>query len=399
MRVLGKPVAQLRASDLDALVAAAAAEDASLELKLRLPLPIDPVDGESQAARQEREDEARTEFLRDVSAFANMRSGTILYGVAERAGGIASKVTGLGQLRDGQEKLRLEQLLESGLQPPLRGHEIHIVEHDNGDVLVLGIPRSFIGPHMVMGPRHVGQFWGRNSAGKYLMDITQVRRAMLEVAAWETELESFRESRLEAARIVPGLQYAQGVLFLHVLPLGRLRERVNLIGTKPPVGTHFETTLDGTRANVDGVRITYATGTRARSYVQCFRNGGVEVAWAVPALMYPGNEQGRATVLNGLHVNRELTLLIGKATTWFEALNVEPPYAIFVSAVNVRGFTLGRGPAEGELYLTAFDRPTILVPSVTVESREANLDTVTGDVLNLLWEAAGWPQNALVGIR
>ena len=67
----------------------------------------------------------QAEFLADISSFANASGGDILFGITDERGedgsatGIAGEIVGLAISNAGTECNRIEQLIQTGLQPRL----------------------------------------------------------------------------------------------------------------------------------------------------------------------------------------------------------------------------------------------------------------------------------------
>jgi len=118
---------------LERLVAHGVPESASLEYKEALPL---------------RTTKEKLEALKDLSGMANGGGGTVIFGIEEGEGDwpVASAVRGL---TDWSLPGRLEDIVRSGIQPPLLArHEL--VELESGHyVLVVEVDRSPLGPYMV----------------------------------------------------------------------------------------------------------------------------------------------------------------------------------------------------------------------------------------------------------
>src|SRR6185437_11984325 len=95
-------------------------------------------------------DEEKREFLRDVSSFANAAGGDLLIGVAE-TDGVATGLPGIAKASVDGEILRLENIIRDGIEPRIPGVATHAVDLAGGAnaVLVMRIPRSWAGPHMV----------------------------------------------------------------------------------------------------------------------------------------------------------------------------------------------------------------------------------------------------------
>jgi predicted HTH transcriptional regulator len=166
--VINKPFAHIEKSDIDALVTNEVREGRMLDYKEKVP-------GSS--------DSEKTEFIADVSSFANATGGYIVYGVRERRDengkptGIPESADGLEAVNADSEILRLESSIRTGLDPRVPGIRTKAVEgFTKGPVLVLWIPKSWLSPHMVIYKNH-SRFYSRSSNGKYALDVTEIRSA------------------------------------------------------------------------------------------------------------------------------------------------------------------------------------------------------------------------------
>ena len=116
----------------------------------------------------------RSEFLADVSSFANTLGGDLVIGVAEKKGLPTALTPFMG---DGDsEKRRLEQIALSGLEPRIPNFQIRSVPiSTGGHVIIIRAPRSFIPPHRVIA-RDSNRFWARAGTTKYQPNVEQLRR-------------------------------------------------------------------------------------------------------------------------------------------------------------------------------------------------------------------------------
>src|SRR5262249_17227273 len=128
-------------ADIDALVENKKAERRTLEYKAALPLGTD---------------EAKREFLSDISSFANSAGGDILYGITDdrdendQATGRPREATGLAGVNETSEQLRLENVIRDGIDRRIAGIQIKpIPGFPNGPVILVRVPRSWLAPHMV----------------------------------------------------------------------------------------------------------------------------------------------------------------------------------------------------------------------------------------------------------
>lgn len=184
--MIGKSIEAITKPDIDSLLTNSAAEGRMLDYKLTLP-------GGS--------DDEKREFLADVSSFANGMGGDIVYGIAE-ANGVPTDIPGIGDTDLDAAKLRLDQIIRDGIAPRIIGVRMaSVAGFAKGPVLVIRVPRSFASPHMVMF-RNTSRFFTRNNAGKYQMDVAELRSAFNVSGALGERLERFRTERL--SRIVSG---------------------------------------------------------------------------------------------------------------------------------------------------------------------------------------------------
>jgi hypothetical protein len=368
MHLNRRPVTSLTSPDLDALVAGEVRESTMLDYKSELPGPTAS---------------DKKEFAADVSAMANKSGGIILYGITEAdEDGVPREVVGLaGEDRD-DVTLRLEAILRAGLEPGMTTAELHWIDHPAGPVLALGIPRSPLAPHRVL-TQGSNRFWRRSSNAKYEPSVEELRSMFLETDAWEREVDEFRARRLEplvASRHGPDQDVLTPTL-VHVLPLGRLRQRVDVVAASrvlQNVVSPHEATSWRARPNLDGLKIE--TGAPDLN-MQWFRFGGVEYFLGV---------------LHGPDVNTAFydasaldRILIEDVPKLIDALNVlldtPPPYALGVTLARVAGRRFWFGTRSlGQ----PVDRDTLQLPLVVVHDMSEVASSIT-HLRDLLWQAVG----------
>ena len=154
--------------------------------------------GEGKTLEYKREmpggpDGGRVRFLKAVSVFANTAGGDLLLGV-EAVDGVAAALPGVDLDNPDGETLRLENMIRDGLEPRLPRVEVcpvKIAEHRY--VLVVRVPRSWIAPHRVRKNR---QFYARNAAGAYPLDVGELRAAFTMSETVAARIRDFRTYRL-----------------------------------------------------------------------------------------------------------------------------------------------------------------------------------------------------------
>jgi predicted HTH transcriptional regulator len=116
--MIPKSVDQIVESDLQDLIDSKVGERKTLDYKRDLPKGT-PAD--------------RDKFLANVSSFANTSGGDLVYGIEAPSGtGEPISIPGLDLSKPEDEKLRLEQYLQSGLRPTLPRHDIRYFQLSSG---------------------------------------------------------------------------------------------------------------------------------------------------------------------------------------------------------------------------------------------------------------------------
>jgi hypothetical protein len=186
---------------------------AFLSLSLPEGLYLDYKEGLSKASDKE----AKREFLKDVTAFANAAGGHLFLGVKEPAEGLSVESRLIGLDDGGTVAQDLERLASSSVDPRIPGLRIVCVSLASGrSCLVIHIPPSLSRPHMV---NHTGHrsFYARHSESSFPMTTHEIREAVLTSASAEARARLFVEGRLAEVRDTIGDR--QAAFFLQAMPL------------------------------------------------------------------------------------------------------------------------------------------------------------------------------------
>ena len=91
---------------------------------------------------------------------------------------------------------RLENIPRDGLEPRLTGIQFRLVESfEEGSVLVLRVPRRWAFPHMVTF-KNLSRLYARSGAGKYQMDVAELRSAFSLSQGMADRVRGFRAERV-----------------------------------------------------------------------------------------------------------------------------------------------------------------------------------------------------------
>lgn len=337
----------------------------------------------------------RREFLADVSSFANAAGGDLLIGVAEKEG-IAVELPGIRKADVDAETLRLEGMIRDGIEPRIPGIAIQPVELAGRDevVLVVRIPRSWAAPHMVTFRGH-SRFYSRNSAGKYPLDVGEIRSAFVASETARTQLRAFRLERLAriAANEGPVSLRDEPKTVLHVIPLGAVDPGIayDVTSLADYSNTNFRP-LRGTsynhQINFDGALAFSAIGDRtaALAYTQVFRSGAIEGA---ESYMLRRDVNGMDLIPS---VSFEEMLIDGLRNylAILRDLEVPPPYLVGLSLLGVRGLRMGIGQNFFRDELIPIDRDDLIIPEALVEDATTESHIVLRPLIDAVWNAVGW---------
>lgn len=332
-------------------------------------------------------DREKKEFLADVSSFANTLGGDLLYGIAEHDG-VPSTLTGIDSGNLDEEQRRLNSILERGLDPRARYSSTSVPLSNGRSVFVIRVERSWIGPHRVVFQEH-DRFYGRNSGGKYPLDLGELRLAFAHSETTAQKMHGFRVDRVMA--LLNGdapVPLGQGAkLIFHVLPLvsfagtpvfdviGDVRHPRSL-----PVIDHPAPNF---RINLDGV-VWQQHSEHSPEYTQVFRNGVIE---AVLGNAAASGKQGGRFVRHEAYEHG----LVRCLPRYFEELqNLGCPGPVFVS--------LAMTGAKGACMLAdwryplqhGIDRDTFLLPEIEVNDYSEPPERILKPLFDMVWNACGF---------
>ncbi len=369
-----KPADEITAADIERLVTEGVEEGPTIDFKATLP-------GNSSADRKE--------LAADASSFANARGGYIVFGV-EESEGVAADVVGLAGVNVDDEILRLESRVRDTIAPRIPGvRVVHVRDLDSGPVLVMHVPKSWTGPHMVsLGD---SRFYARGNRGKHQLDVMQIRDAFLGAREIPAMLRRLRDERLAMIQDGDAPVDLGGKLHVvtHVMPVAMLmsregvdprlwKEHIHRVGGGGYGFSHF---------NAHGYAATGAKHEEKGhgAYTQGFRNGVLEFvdqlhAWEDETFS-PSHVQNSAV----------------QGIEWFAKVagpvGIEGPTTFFLSLVGCRGWTRVDRSARPWLTPVRISTDVLCLPDVTFEPAElhdrgAVLRALRG-TFDTLWQAVG----------
>lgn len=375
--MIPKPFEEISWRDIEALLDSRVPESRTIEYKREL-----PHEGESK----------KIPFLAGVSAFANTMGGDIVFGLEEKDG-VPVAITGLSVPDVDAEILRLNNAVLNGIEPRIPQVTIKALKAGDGThVLVLRVDKSWAAPHRVSYKDH-SKFYGRNSGGKYPLDVNELRAAFTLSELLGERIRSFRESRVTAllvGRELPVTIAQGGKLALHIVPLSAFSGPAR----NPIAPTSNDTTLFppigaggwNHRINLDGLVLYDRVNEEARTYTQVFRSGAIEAV-----IVLEGLDDGRR-LLPCEWYEREVVKTAMKYLSGLKKFGINSHVFFFLSLIDMKGFSLGVGNSffdQGE----ALDRDLVLVPEVMFDAQPTGLPAALRPAFDTVWNAFGYERS------
>ncbi|MBS3764724.1 MAG: ATP-binding protein [Planctomycetes bacterium] len=375
---IDKPIAELERTDIEALMDNGVPEGRQIEYKRELP---------------GRGNDDKKEFLADVTSFANASGGHLIFGVDEDES-VPVALPGLGDINVDEEKQRLENMMRDGVEPRMPGVQIRAIGgFSEGPMLVLQIPQSWASPHMVTF-RNWCRFFSRNNAGKYQLDVREIRAAFALSEALPESIKRFRDDRLGkiVADETPIPLRPEPKLALHLLPIAAFNRDLCLDASE--IMQHYRSFPPMLRSgqyqrfNVDGVVTSSGTvessGGGPRAYCQVYRSGIIESVDA----QFTGDLEGCLTIRSkyedGVLETTE-TYLSGLAQ-----LEVPPPFMVLLSMIGVEGARMYVSTTRRMLRSpTPIDRDILTLPEVILDGYECDLTHKLRPIFDAVWNACG----------
>src|SRR5262249_39400621 len=130
-----------------------------------------------------------------VSSFANASGGDLIFGIKESAG-LPPDVCGCTIPDSDAEIKRFDRIVQTRLNPRVPCLSMRTTPFSKRKVLIIiRVPKSWASPHMITF-KDWSRFYSRNSAGKYLLDVGELRAAFALSETIGERLKQFRNDRL-----------------------------------------------------------------------------------------------------------------------------------------------------------------------------------------------------------
>jgi hypothetical protein len=409
----GKPVDQVTEADLYDLITLGVEEGKTYDFKKNGYVPqsqdqdvIEP-ENDTKSKTGSRKWTWRDELCKDVSAFANTQGGWLVCGMDE-AKGYAKELCGLGAIDPDAMINRIEEVIRSGVEPqipPLVPKVVRLSDSNKGYAILIGVNRSFAGPHRVKAN---GQFYVRRSRRSDAMDLSELRAAFNLSESYIERIKQFRLQRIEALSgeemnpDVP-ISLEEGPLLVqHLVPLASIDANDLIVLTnfefarKAFDQNYLWSTLNHARHNFEGILIPfsyYDAHVPAKWYFQVFRSGVIEYAESLKDNFNKSVEEVTEVSL-GFIESRSLSAL-NYSTRMLVNLGIQPPFVVLMSLLRVNGYKLlhqRSGFLSSFPYIQAksVTKSKLIFPGYTLTDPAQDITAVMKPIFDIMWNTSGY---------
>jgi hypothetical protein len=376
--MIPKTLSEVAEADLDALITNGVAEGRTIDYKRALP-------GNSDADKKE--------LLADASSFANSGGGDLVFGM-EETGGLPVQIMGVQAADLDLEIRRLDSILAAGVSPRIRYVLRVVVTAAGRRVMIMRVERSWIGPHRVVFQQH-DKFYGRNSAGKYPLDVNELRAAFTLSNTATERIRSFRTDRIIALsnNQTPVTFMDSPKIVLHCIPLESFASATQYdvlpiyenAAPFPPMGT----TVWDRRLNLNGVLI-FGSQQPCPSYTQVYRNGALEV---VQGRILAREYEGRM-VIPSVAYEQYVLRYLPQCVRLLQEIGANAPVVVALTLLTTRGLYMGINNFWGDQPGFPIDSDSLILPEVVVEDLTTPANRILRPLFDLIWNACGLPRSA-----
>lgn len=372
-------------ADLEALLNNQVAEGKTIEYKEIIP---------SNA------DKDKVKFLAGVSAFANTNGGDFIIGIKAKDG-IPINLVGIKSANLDEEVLRLEQMLQNSLEPRIPSFNIRDdIQSPTGErFIIIRANKSWIAPHKVKLNK---EFYGRNSKGKYPLDVSELRTSFMLTEQLSERIKNFRLERIENIRNkheVPVSLINGGKIILHSVPLTSFTIPTEFDVIELRKKAQFESTSahHESKVNLEGVVIAPYFEKVTTSYTQVFRNGRIEKVICLNSLdgiiEYDKDYSSR-------YDEEQIIQSVSDFINFYSELGVDTPIYLFLTIVNVKDYVFHiddafkshieiRRKTAGNNQFIFFERNNIEFPEIIINSLNQLSEEILRPTFNLIWNSVG----------
>ncbi|BBL62620.1 hypothetical protein MARBORIA2_17890 [Methanobrevibacter arboriphilus] len=282
-------------------------------------------------------DKIKFKLIKTVCGFANSDGGLLIYGITEDENHTPSEVTGVKLDSSFDNEVNwIESIVSSNSEPSISNIEIRQIEIKESDriILIIKVPKSWNLPHRVVQGKpnkkseSKREFFVRRQSKTVPLEIDELKNLFSFAGDVHDKIHLFRDNQI--AKVVSDNVFictdSQIALLIDLIPFNSFNNvEFDIRETKDQVPTFGQGDSRYGEYNFEGV-----ISKSMIHYSQIYRNGIIE-----------GLVSSNRFLKVPLKEFFEYTLnFINDSIKLYEKINFSPPFAIFISLINIENRNL-----------------------------------------------------------
>ena len=341
-------------------------------------------------------DQETKEFLADVSSFANDIGGDLIYGITED-NGLPKAIVGIEIINPDALKRQLDSIIRDGLEPRISGIQIETFHLTSLQyILLIRIPKSYTLHQIVF--KGSDKFYSRGVAGKYKLDVHEIKSRFLTSQTIEEKLKAFKDERISkiASGKTPVSLLDNAKIVLHLIPLSGVASNKKYDISSNTISSNYLFPLGSRgfdhRYNMDGLladSIAHESdNTKSKAYLQLFRNGIIETINADTLAPYDG--QLFLPSLKGLDFEQQIIQSFKDGIALYKSISLETPIYAFLTFLGIKGYVLQSSRIEWRLRpAPQIDVDILSFSELIIQDYSFNAEDQLKPVFDMIWNACG----------
>ena len=335
--------------------------------------------------------DSKKEFLADVSSFANAEGGDLILGIKADKG-IPIEICGINVTDNDKIILQYENIIRDGISPRIKT-EIKIYLVIEKRIMLIRIYKSWNKPHRIEY-KDYHRFYARNSAGKYLLDIDELRTLFLSGEEINDKISSFIKSRNNAILNNEAMMplTGKGKIAFYLIPIDSLSSKrrldvINLKGNLRPPFCHGW----NSRINLEGYMNYSPSQTgETNSYAQIYRNGIIEVVNS--SLLTGFREEDR--FIPSVAYESEIIVSVKSYLEILKNYDIYPPFVFGLSFINIRNYHLSNDRQFGGFGANIiYNKDILQLPEILITEFTEKVEELLHDTFDAVWNTFGFEKS------
>jgi hypothetical protein len=334
----------------------------------------------------------KVRILQCITSFANTDGGVIVFGLSANKEDDSIEITGIDTPTD-SDFLFLQNMVKDRIVPRMNPPDFRDLKINDKKVYLMKVYPSYTKPHFVSGNF---VFYGRNSSGKYPLDITDIKNLFLQSKNVEEQFENFRIQRIMKLKSgsFPFQYNSNHIITLHIASLSSLNNDIQLSMSqykqkfeifKPMCYTGYSRIN-----NYDGcLNYCHTRDNKMYTYVQIFRNGIIE------ASLFDFYGYTNEKIMYGIQTEQEIKKTMIEYINALETINIKYPMFISLSFLNTKDFQIlithnNIRYIHDDFYTVYED--DLLLPTMFIENKD-DLDEKFKSCFDIFWNSNGYAEH------